>query len=49
MEENFVIENENIEESDQTSGYEQQSPEVLQKKLYFFLDHLKKFHGALPE
>lgn len=25
-----------------------QSPEFLQKKLYFLLDHLKTMHGALP-
>ncbi|XP_055380410.1 gonadal protein gdl [Condylostylus longicornis] len=25
------------------------SPEFLQKKLYFFLDHLKSMHSALPE
>lgn len=25
------------------------SPEYLQQKLYFLLEHLKKMHSALPE
>lgn len=25
------------------------SPEYLQRKLYFLLEHMKKMHGALPE
>lgn len=28
---------------------EQISPEFLQRKLYFLLEHLKKMHGELPE
>lgn len=28
---------------------EQLSPEFLQSKLYFLLEHLKKMHGELPE
>lgn len=28
---------------------EQPSPEFLQRKLYFLLEHLKKMHSELPE
>lgn len=28
---------------------DQPSPEFLQRKLYFLLEHLKKMHGELPE
>lgn len=28
---------------------EELSPEFLQRKLYFLLEHLKKMHGELPE
>lgn len=32
-----------------TSASEQLSPEFLQRKLYFLLEHLKKMHSELPE
>lgn len=31
------------------SAIDQPSPEFLQRKLYFFLEHLKKMHSDLPE
>lgn len=35
--------------SDVNEEVEQLSPEYLQRKLYFLLDHLKKMHSELPE
>lgn len=32
-----------------TSAPDQPSPEFLQRKLYFLLEHLKKMHSELPE
>lgn len=32
-----------------TDTNEQLSPEYLQRKLYFMLEHLKKMHSDLPE
>lgn len=37
---------ENIEN---TQEDETQTPEYLQKKLYFLLEQLKTFHSSLPE
>lgn len=31
------------------NAIDQPSPEFLQRKLYFLLEHLKKMHGELPE
>lgn len=35
--------------SQNTDANEQVSPEYLQRKLYFLLEHLKKMHSELPE
>lgn len=37
------------EDTSTMSASEQLSPEFLQRKLYFLLEHLKKMHGELPE
>lgn len=39
-----------MEEQDSNGAMEQlQSPEYLQRKLYFLLEQLKIMHSALPE
>jgi hypothetical protein len=43
------IEQSNIDPPDTDSLTEHQSSEYLQRKLYFLLEHLKKFHSALSE
>lgn len=35
--------------AENTCTNEQLSPEYLQRKLYFMLEHLKKMHSELPE
>lgn len=39
----------NINIDDAAATNEQFSPEFLQRKLYFLLEHLKEMHGELPE
>lgn len=36
-------------ESSSFDTHESLSPEYLQRKLYFLLEHLKKMHSELPE
>lgn len=38
-----------LEETDASEENEQLSPEYLQRKLYFLLEHLKKMHSELNE
>lgn len=35
--------------TDTSATIDQPSPEFLQRKLYFLLEHLKKMHSELPE
>lgn len=41
----FDVDNADLE----AGAIDQPSPEFLQRKLYFLLEHLKKMHGELPE
>lgn len=38
-----------IDESSEEPSDETLSPEMLQRKLYFLLEHLKQMHSELPE
>lgn len=43
------IPSEDLEISNQSIGSLEHTPEYLQRKLYFLLEHLKEYHQELPE